>query len=90
MDGHCSCLLGNRCILNDTYPDGQRLQQLYLFDTAAGRRVPPAGFHAPPNTRADGAATYILASTRRGVVILDSPHEDGRRIRLEDVVGGVG
>ncbi|KKN95133.1 hypothetical protein LCGC14_0182020, partial [marine sediment metagenome] len=47
-NGHCTYLPGNEWILNDTYPDRQRLQHPYLYHVATGRRVPLGHFHQPP------------------------------------------
>jgi hypothetical protein len=72
-NGHCSYLAGNRWILNDTYPDKERNQNVYLYEVATGRRVPVGSFHSPPEytgewrcdtikVRADGKRP---SSTRR-------------------------
>ena len=38
QDGHCSYSPDRRWVLNDTYPDKDRLQWLMLFDPKTGRR----------------------------------------------------
>jgi hypothetical protein len=40
VNGHCTYLPGNRWILNDTYPDKDRLQHPYLYQVETGRRFP--------------------------------------------------
>ena len=37
-NGHCTYLPGNEWILNDTYPDKDRLQHAYLYHVKTGRR----------------------------------------------------
>ncbi|MHC4344800.1 MAG: hypothetical protein ACYSUP_08965 [Planctomycetota bacterium] len=47
-NGHCSYLPGNEWILNDTYPDEQRMQHLYLYHVRL-RNTPASGerIHIP-------------------------------------------
>ena len=47
VNGHCTYLPGNEWILNDTYPDAERRQHLYLYQVESGERVPLGSFHAP-------------------------------------------
>ena len=65
VNGHCTYLPGNRWILNDTYPDKQRNQNLYLYHVATGTRDAAGPFpFARRSTRASGAATRIRVSAR--------------------------
>ncbi len=90
-DGHCSYLPGKRWILNDTYPDRQRMQHLYLFDTETGRRVPLASFHSPPEYTGEWRCDLHPRFSPDGrLVTVDSPHRGGRQIYLLDLTGIVG
>src|SRR5262249_22622769 len=88
-NGHCTYLPGNRWILNDTYPDRNRDQHPYLFDTRRGTRHRLGHFRSPreytgewrcgtpPRVRPDGRS-----------VVIDSPHGgQGRQLYLIDVSG---
>jgi len=85
-DGHCSYLPGNRWILNDTYPDKERQQHLYLYDTATGRRVPLATFYSPPEYAGEWRCDLHPRFSPDGrFVTVDSAHEGGRQIYLVDL-----
>ena len=47
VNGHCTYLTNKRWILNDTYPDRERNQNPYLYDTASAKRYPLGHFHSP-------------------------------------------
>ncbi len=90
-DGHCSYLPGKRWILNDTYPDRQRLQHLYLYDTQTGRRIPLGDFISPPEYAGEWRCDLhprFSPDGRWGSI--DSPHAGGRQIYLIDVSGVTG
>ncbi len=87
VNGHCTYLPGNRWILNDTYPDAQRLQHLYLYQVATGRRVPLGDFHSDPvytgEWRCDLHPRFSPDGTR---VTIDSTHGgNGRQLYLVDI-----
>ncbi|MHC4569597.1 MAG: hypothetical protein ACYTE3_28055, partial [Planctomycetota bacterium] len=44
-NGHCTYLPGNKWILNDTYPDRKRQQNVYLYNTATEKTVSLGRFH---------------------------------------------
>ncbi len=92
VNGHCSYLPGNRWILNDTYPDKERLQHPYLYDTRTGRRVPLGHFLSPPEYSGEWRCDLHPRSSPDGrLVTIDSPHGgDGRQIYLIDISGVVG
>ena len=52
-NGHCSYLPGNEWILNDTYPDKQKMQHLYLYHIATGKKVPLGDFFIPEEYRGE-------------------------------------
>lgn len=90
-DGHASYLPGNRWIINDTYPDKQRYQHLYLYDTQTGRRIPLHDFYSPPEYAGEWRCDLHPRFSRNGrFLTVDSPHEGGRQIYLVDISQVVG
>lgn len=92
-DGHCSYLPGNAWILNDTYPQGpERLQEVYLFHVATGRKVTLGRFHLPPAYTGEWRCdTHPRFSPDGRWVCIDSPHTgEGRQMHLIDISGIVG
>ena len=86
VNGHCTYLPGNRWILNDTYPDKQRNQNVYLYEVAAGRRVPVGSFHSPKEYTGEWRCdTHPRFSPDGRKVCIDSPHNGGRQMYLIDV-----
>jgi hypothetical protein len=93
VNGHCTYLPGNRWILNDTYPDRQRNQNVYLYEVATGRRVELGSFHSPPEYTGEWRCdTHPRFSPDGTKVCIDSPHGgNGRQmylIDIRDVTGG--
>lgn len=91
VNGHNTYLPGKRWVLNDTYPDRNRLQHPYLFDTTTGRKTPLGHFLSPKEYtgewRCDNHPRY---SPDGRLVTIDSPHQGGRQIYLIDISGIVG
>ena len=86
-NGHCTYLPGNKWILNDTYPDKQRKQNVYLYNVASGQRIPLGGFYLPPQYTGEWRCdTHPRFSPDGRSVIIDSPHEGtGRQMHLIDI-----
>lgn len=97
-NGHCTYLSdrdgrpGTRWILNDTYPDSRRLQHPYLFDIAAGRKVPLGSFETPAAYSGEWRCDTHPRSSRDGMMVcIDSPvgdsaqGGDGRQMHLIDI-----
>lgn len=87
VNGHCTYLPGNAWILNDTYPDKDRLQHVYLYEVKTGKRVPLGDFRSPPvytgEWRCDTHPRFSPDGTK---VVIDSPHGDkGRQLYLIDI-----
>ena len=87
-NGHCTYLPGNEWILNDTYPLGEkRLQHLYLYHVADGRKVSLGSYHAA--VVYDGEWRCDLHprfSPDKMTVAIDSSHGgNGRQIYLVDI-----
>jgi hypothetical protein len=86
-DGHCSYLPGNEWVLNDTYPDRERLQRPYLYHVKTGRKVPLGHFRSPPAYTGEWRCdTHPRFSPDGRSVVIDSPHAGaGRQLHLIDV-----
>jgi hypothetical protein len=86
-NGHCVYLPGNKWILNDTYPDKQRLQHLYLFEAATGKRIPLADLYSPPEYTGEWRTDLHARFSPDGKqVCIDSTHEKmGRQLYLLDI-----
>jgi hypothetical protein len=79
-NGHCTYLPGNAWILNDAYPDEERLQRLYLYHVAEGRKVPLGAFYAPPEFTGEWRCDLHPRSSPDGTrVTIDSAHAGGGR-----------
>lgn len=93
VNGHCTYLpdTQNRWILNDTYPDKERLQHVYLFDTKSGRRVPLADLASPREYTGEWRCDTHPRFSRKGdMAVVDSPHGgDGRQLYLIDLKAAV-
>lgn len=87
VNGHCTYLPGDRWILNDTYPDKQRNQSVYLYEVATGRRVPLGSFHSPRAYSGEWRCdTHPRFSPDGRKVVIDSPHGgNGRQMYLIDI-----
>jgi hypothetical protein len=88
-NGHCSYLPGGQWILNDAYPDENRLQHVYAYHIATGRRVPLGNFYSHPKYVFDGewrVDTHPRFSPDGHYVCIDSPHEGaGRQMYLVEI-----
>jgi len=92
VNGHCSYLPGNRWILNDTYPDKDRRQTLYLYGVESGERVELGRFDSPKAYAGEWRCDLHPRFAPDGrSVIIDSPHGgDGRQMYVVDIAGIVG
>jgi len=90
-NGHCTYLPGGEWILNDSYPDDQRLQHVYLYHIATGSRVPLGNFYMHPKYVFDGewrVDTHPRYSPDGRYICIDSPHDGaGRQMYLLDIRG---
>jgi hypothetical protein len=91
-NGHCTYLPGNQWILNDTYPDRERKQAVYLYHVATGKVVTLGRFYLPPEYRGEWRCdTHPRFSPDGRAVVIDSPHTgEGRqlhRIDIGEIVG---
>ena len=87
-DGHCAYLPGGRWIVNDTYPQGpDRLQRVYLYEVATGRRVDLGAFPSPADYTGEWRCdTHPRHSPDGRWLCIDSPHTgSGRQMHLLDI-----
>ncbi len=91
-NGHCTYLPGNKWILNDTYPDKERKQNVYLYNVANGNTIPLGGFYSPPEYSGEWRCdTHPRFSPDGRSVVIDSAHGgEGRQMYLMDISGIVG
>jgi hypothetical protein len=89
VNGHCTYLPGGRWILNDTYPDRDRLQHPYLYDTTSSQRCPLGHFFSPAEYTGEWRCDTHPRCSRNGkMVMIDSPHGgNGRQMYLIDISG---
>ena len=87
VNGHCTYLPGGEWILNDTYPDKDRLQHLYLYHVPTGRRVPLGEFASPAGYDGEWRCDLHPRFSPDGrKVVIDSVHGgEGRQMYLVDV-----
>jgi hypothetical protein len=86
-NGHCTYLPGNKWILNDTYPDRERKQNVYLYNVATGKTAPLGHFYLPPEYKGEWRCdTHPRFSPDGRSVVIDSPHGgNGRQMYLIDI-----
>ncbi len=77
----------NRWLLNDSYPDKQRHQWLYLYNVETGRRLDLGRFYSPPRYTGPLRCDLHPRSSRDGrKIVFDSPHGgNGRQMYLLDI-----
>lgn len=87
VNGHCTYLPGGKYILNDTYPDKGRNQNVYLYEIATGKRIPLGSFHSPAEYTGEWRCdTHPRYSPDGKKVVIDSPHGgNGRQMYLIDL-----
>lgn len=89
QNGHNTYLpiANNRWILNDTYPDKERKQHPYLYDTKTGRQHWLGHFHSPPEYIGEWRCDTHPRYSRDGKqVVIDSTHGGhGRQMYLLDI-----
>ena len=86
-NGHFSFPPGNRWLLNDTYPDAQRLQHVYLFNLETQQRQDLGQFYSAPEYQGEMRCdTHPRISPDGKKVVFDSPHGgNGRQLYLIDI-----
>jgi len=87
VDGHVNCLPDAEWIVNDTYPDKNRVRGFYLYHLPTNTRVDVAGLLAPPEYDGEWRCDLHprLSPDGRSVTV-DSAHEGfGRQMYLIDI-----
>lgn len=86
-NGHNTYLPGNQWILNDTYPDGDRMQEVYLFHVPSGEKISLGKFFLPPEYKGEWRCdTHPRFSPDGTKVVIDCPVENqGRQLVLMDI-----
>lgn len=90
VNGHNTYLPGTNgeWVLNDTYPDKDRLQNPYLYHVPTNRRIPLGHFPSPPEYTGEWRCDTHPRSSRDGQsVCIDSAHAGGRQMYLIDIRG---
>ncbi|MEX2172527.1 MAG: hypothetical protein WD851_24610 [Pirellulales bacterium] len=91
-DGHCNYLPGGEWILDDTYPDAERNQEVFLYHPETKRRVTLGRFHSPAEYTGEWRCdTHPRVSRSGRMLAIDSPYQDeGRQLHLMDLSGVIG
>jgi hypothetical protein len=88
-DGHCNYLPGGEWILDDTYPDANRYQEVFLYHPSTQCRISLGRFPSPtPYTGEWRCDTHPRVSRNGRMIVIDSPYKDeGRQLHLIDLAG---
>jgi hypothetical protein len=91
-DGHCTYLPDRDWIVNDTYPDRNRNQHVYLYHVPTGRKIEIGQYHQPPEYRGEWRVdTHPRHSPDGRFIVVDTPHTgQGRQLHLIDISEIVG
>ena len=75
--------------MNDTYPDGKRNQNVYLYHIPTNRRIALGAFRSPPAYKGEWRVDTHPRFSRNGrQVVIDSPHSgNGRQLYVIDISG---
>lgn len=86
-DGHCTYLADTEWIINDTYPDRNRHQTVYLYHPQTNRKIVLGKFHLPKQYAGEWRCdTHPRHSPDGTKIVIDTPHGDlGRQLHLMDV-----
>jgi hypothetical protein len=86
-NGHNTYLPGNEWILNDSYPNAERQQEVYLFHVPTQRRVPLGAFFMGEEYRGEWRCdTHPRSSPDGRSVVIDTPVGTlGRQLVLMDI-----
>jgi hypothetical protein len=86
-NGHNTYLPGNEWILNDTYPNKERLQQVYLYHVPTKKRIPIGDFYLSLSYKGEWRCdTHPRFSPDGKTVVIDCPVGDlGRQLVLMDI-----
>ena len=79
----------NSWILNDEYANGERVQQVYLYNVPTKKRIPIGDFYLNPKYKGEWRVDTHPRSSPDGLkVVVDCPNgEQGRQLLLMDISG---
>lgn len=92
VNGHNTYLPGHPgWILNDTYPDKERKQHVYLYNTKTDIRIPLGDFYSPNEYKGEWRCdTHPRSSNNGKMVCIDSPIKNGGRqlviLNIDDAI----
>ncbi len=91
-DGHCNYLPNRDWIINDTYPDANREQTVYLYHVPTERRIELGRYYSPPEYRGEWRVDTHPRHSPDGLsIVIDTPHtSEGRQMHLIDISHIVG
>lgn len=86
-NGHNTYLPGNEWVLNDTYPDENRMQHVYLYHIPTKKRIPIGDFYLAPAYKGEWRTdTHPRSSPDGTKVVIDCPiGETGRQLVMMDI-----
>lgn len=95
VNGHNTYLpnTNNNWILNDTYPQGEKREQIpYVYHQPTNKRIELGRFHLPPVYKGEWRCDTHPRYSRNGrLVCIDSPHGmNGRQLYLMDINNIIG
>lgn len=89
VNGHNTYLniQDNDWILNDTYPDKDRVQKVYLYHVPTKKRIPMGDFYLDPKYKGEWRVdTHPRSSPDGTKVVVDCPNgEEGRQLAIMDI-----
>ena len=87
VNGHCTYLKNPDWILNDTYPDRNGMQTVFLYNVKTGKRIDIAKLFSPRNIKGKEwrCDTHPRATPDGSKVIVDSAHSGSRQIYMFDI-----
>lgn len=86
-NGHNTYLPGNEWVLNDTYPDGDRYQHVYLYHIPTKHRIPIGSFYLDAKYSGEWRCdTHPRSSPDGTKAVIDCPiGDEGRQLILMDI-----
>jgi hypothetical protein len=89
VNGHNTYLniQDNDWILNDTYPNKDRVQKVYLYHVPTKKRIPIGDFYLDPQYKGEWRVdTHPRSSPDGTKVVIDCPNgEEGRQLAIMDI-----
>lgn len=86
-DGHVNFLPGGNWVVDDTYPDADRNQEVFLYHMPTDRRISLGKFTSPPSYTGEWRCdTHPRVSRNGRMLVIDSPHTGaGRQMHMIDL-----